>query len=69
VYLDKECKYGNMDHVRSLLEKKVKECKLSDRQMKSLFKKWYRMEEEHGTEETQEYVKESARAYVSGIKK
>jgi len=48
-----------------MLEKKVDERKLSDRQMKSLFKKWYRIEEEHGTEETQEYVKESARAYVT----
>ena len=65
VYLDKECKYGNVDHARSMLEKKVEERKLSDRQMKSIFKKWYRMEEEHGTQETQEHVKESARAYVS----
>ncbi|OEU17271.1 hypothetical protein FRACYDRAFT_168784 [Fragilariopsis cylindrus CCMP1102] len=65
VYLDKECKYGNVEHARSMLEKKVDERKLSDRQMKSLFKKWYRMEEEHGTEETQECVKESARAYVT----
>jgi len=43
-----------------MLEKKVDERKLSDRQMKSLFKKWYRMEEEHGTEENQEWVKETA---------
>jgi len=65
VYIDKECKYGNIENARSMLEKKVDESKLSDRQMKSLFKKWYRIEEEHGTEETQEYVKESARAYVT----
>ncbi|VEU43270.1 unnamed protein product [Pseudo-nitzschia multistriata] len=65
VYLDKECKFGNLEHARSMLERKVEERKLSDRQMKSLFKKWYRMEEEHGTEETQEHVKESARAYVT----
>jgi rRNA biogenesis protein RRP5 len=32
--------------------------------MKSLFKKWYRMEEEHGTDESQERVKDAARAYV-----
>ena len=48
-----------------MLEKKVNERKLSDRQMKSLFKKWYRIEEEHGTEESREHVKESARAYVT----
>lgn len=65
VYLDKEVKYGKIGHARSMLEKKVEERKLSDKQMKSLFKKWYKMEEEHGTEETQDHVKESARRYVS----
>jgi rRNA biogenesis protein RRP5 len=65
VYLDKECKHGTIDHARTMLEKKVEESKLSVRQMKSLFKKWYRLEEEHGTEETQEHVKNAARAYVS----
>jgi rRNA biogenesis protein RRP5 len=65
VYLDKEIKYGNINHARSMLEKKVDERKLSDKQMKSLFKKWYKIEEEYGTEETQEHVKESARKYVS----
>lgn len=69
VYLDKECKFGNVEHARSMLEKKVEERKLSDRQMKSLFKKWYRIEDEHGTEETQEHVKESARAYVTTSRK
>ena len=64
IYLDKECKYGKIAHARSMLEKKVNERKLSDRQMKSVFKKWYRIEEEHGTDETQEHVKDSARAYV-----
>jgi rRNA biogenesis protein RRP5 len=48
-----------------MLASKVEERKLSDKQMKSLFKKWYRIEEEHGTEETQEHVKDSARNYVS----
>ena len=38
--------------------------KLTDKQMKSLFKKWYRMEEEHGTEESQDHVKNAAREYV-----
>ena len=68
VYLDKECKFGNVDHARTLLEKKVEERKLSDRQMKSVFKKWYRIEEEHGTEETQEHVKEAARTYVTATR-
>jgi rRNA biogenesis protein RRP5 len=65
VYLDKECKNGTIDHARTLLEKKVEESKLSDRQMKSLFKKWYRIEDDHGTDETKEQVKNAARTYVS----
>ena len=65
VYLDKECKFGNLDHARALLGKKVEERKLSDRQMKSVFKKWYRIEEEDGTDETREAVKEAARVYVT----
>jgi len=65
VYLDKECKFGNLEHARAMLEKKVQKRKLSDRQMKSVFKKWYRIEEEHGTEESRENVKEAARIYVT----
>ena len=49
---------------RALLEQKVGERKLSDKQMKSLFKKWYRMEEQHGDEDTMEHVKDSARNFV-----
>jgi len=66
VYVDKECKYGTIEHARKLLEAKVRERKLKDNKMKSLFKKWYRIEEEHGTEESREHVKESARSYVEG---
>jgi rRNA biogenesis protein RRP5 len=69
VYLDKEVKYGTMDHARSLLETKVEAQKLSDKQMKSLFKKWYKLEEEYGTLDSQEYVKDSARTYVSSGRK
>lgn len=65
VYLDKEIKYGSIVHARSMLEQKVAARKHTDKQMKSLFKKWYKMEEDHGNEETQEHVKESARNYVS----
>jgi rRNA biogenesis protein RRP5 len=68
VYLDKECKYGKIEHARSALEKKVEERKLSERQMKSVFKKWYRIEEELGTIETEEHVKDLARAYVQQLK-
>lgn len=64
VYVDKEIKYGSLEHARSILKKKVDEAKLSDKQMKSLFKKWYRMEELHGDEESTENVKDAAREYV-----
>jgi rRNA biogenesis protein RRP5 len=64
VYLDKEVKFGSVRNARSLVERKVEEPKLSDKQMKSLFKKWYRFEEQHGTAESQEHVKDSARNYV-----
>ena len=64
VYLDKEVKHGSVKAARALLEQKVGERKLSDKQMKSLFKKWYRMEEQHGDEDTMEHVKDSARNFV-----
>jgi rRNA biogenesis protein RRP5 len=64
VYLDKEIKFGSVKTARTLLERKVEERKWSDKQMKSLFKKWYRMEDQHGTEESREHVKDSARNYV-----
>jgi rRNA biogenesis protein RRP5 len=64
VYVDKEIKHGTVSHARNLLEKKVTEGKLSDKQMKSLFKKWFRMEEAHGSAEEQDHVKQTAREYV-----
>jgi rRNA biogenesis protein RRP5 len=66
VYVDKECKYGTVENARKLLEAKVHERKLKDNKMKSLFKKWYRIEEEHGTDDSREHVKSSARSYVEG---
>jgi rRNA biogenesis protein RRP5 len=71
VFADKEVKHGSMQMARSLFEKIVNprgdnshKSKLSDKQMKSLFKKWYILEEEHGTPETQEHVKDAAKAFV-----
>lgn len=64
VYLDKEIKFGKVASARSSLEQKVQQAKLSDKQMKSLFKKWFRMEEEYGSDEQQQYVKDTARDYV-----
>ncbi len=69
VYVDKELKFGDVDAARRLLEKRSVACteqklKLSDKQMKSLFRKWYRLEEEYGTRESCDKVKATARAYV-----
>eukprot|EP00581_Thalassiosira_minuscula_P030960 CAMPEP_0183784830 /NCGR_PEP_ID=MMETSP0739-20130205/66191_1 /TAXON_ID=385413 /ORGANISM="Thalassiosira miniscula, Strain CCMP1093" /LENGTH=2127 /DNA_ID=CAMNT_0026028819 /DNA_START=64 /DNA_END=6447 /DNA_ORIENTATION=- len=71
VNIDKEVKNGDISKARALFDSVVNQVshgrkfKFSDKQMKSLFKKWYRMEEDHGDEESQERVKEEARAFVS----
>jgi rRNA biogenesis protein RRP5 len=68
VYVDKEVKAREIKAARALLKDASLRKKLSDKQMKSLFKKWYRVEEEHGTEESREHVKDAARAYVERTK-
>lgn len=73
VHIDKEIKNGEISKARALFDSVVnpvdndrkQKFKFSDKQMKSLFKKWYRMEDEHGDEESQERVKDEARAYVA----
>lgn len=73
VYVDKEVKHGDIETARSLFERQVAppegttaaaRLKLSEKKMKSFFKKWYSFEEQNGTPETQDRVKEAARAYV-----
>jgi rRNA biogenesis protein RRP5 len=44
----------------------ARKMKLTDKQMKSLFKRWYDFEEKHGTDESRDQVKDAARAYVEG---
>jgi rRNA biogenesis protein RRP5 len=44
----------------------ARKMKLSDKQMKNLFKRWYGFEEKHGTDESRDQVKDAARAYVEG---
>jgi len=71
VNIDKEVKHGDISKARALFDSVVnpvsqdRKFKFSDKQMKSLFKKWYRMEDHHGDEESQERVKEEARAFVA----
>merc|ERR1712071_737823 len=62
VYVDKEVKNGEIEAARSIFKRITKpiqpsKSKFSDKQMKSLFKKWYRIEESNGNEDTQEEVK------------
>jgi rRNA biogenesis protein RRP5 len=71
VYADHEMKHGDgVDAARSLFVRVTNPrdatlpMKLSDKQMKRVFKKWFALEESHGTEETQERVKDAARAFV-----
>ncbi len=70
VYVDKEVKHGEVEVARKLFEKTLnppagkKKSKFNDKQMKSLFKKWYRMEDEHGDDETRMQVKVAAKEYV-----
>lgn len=71
VYVDKEVKHGDIGVARRIFDKIVnptnhgqKKTKFNDKQMKSLFKKWYRMEDEHGDEESRMKVKVAAKEYV-----
>ena len=73
VFVDKEVKCHNIDGARALFRGVIHpspgstEMKLNDKQMKSLFKKWYRMEENHGDMNSQEQVKLEATAYVQRV--
>eukprot|EP00560_Eucampia_antarctica_P009287 CAMPEP_0197827370 /NCGR_PEP_ID=MMETSP1437-20131217/4159_1 /TAXON_ID=49252 ORGANISM="Eucampia antarctica, Strain CCMP1452" /NCGR_SAMPLE_ID=MMETSP1437 /ASSEMBLY_ACC=CAM_ASM_001096 /LENGTH=2087 /DNA_ID=CAMNT_0043428183 /DNA_START=30 /DNA_END=6293 /DNA_ORIENTATION=+ len=71
VYVDKEIKHGEIQHARNIFEKiskmagdKNTKSRFNDKQMKGLFKKWYRMEDEHGDDESRQNVKLTAKAYV-----
>lgn len=66
LYVDKEVKLGNVIQARQLFERMIS-AKASARNMKAVFKKYLAFEISHGTEDTQELVKQKARAYVSSI--
>lgn len=73
VYVDKEVKFGDTEIARSLFQRVANpndariNLKLTDKQMKSFFKKWFSFEQEHGTDESQDNVKNAAREYVERI--
>jgi rRNA biogenesis protein RRP5 len=70
VFIDKEIKCQNIDGARVLFKNINQPCpgslkmKLNDKQMKSLFKKWFRMEEAYGDINSQNLVKLEATSYV-----
>jgi rRNA biogenesis protein RRP5 len=72
VFLDKEIKHGDVIKARALFDRQTSvdsksgsfQMKLNDKQMKSLFKKWYTFEEHYGNDGSREAVKVAARAYV-----
>ena len=71
VYVDKEVKHGELNAARKIFERIVnppnhgkKKVKFNDKQMKSLFKKWYRIEEDRGDDESMMHVKIAAKEYV-----
>lgn len=66
LYVDKEVKLGNALQARQLFERMITS-KASARNMKAVFKKYLSFEITHGTETTQEAVKQKAREYVSSI--
>jgi len=74
VFIDKEIKSQNIDGARALFKSVNRpypgslKMKLNDKQMKSLFKKWFRMEEVYGDLSSQNLVKQEATSYVDGKK-
>jgi len=70
VYVDKEVKFGEVEAARRIYTRLVDtgedsiKLKLSDKQMKGVFKKWFAFEEVHGSSVTQDGVKDAARAFV-----
>jgi rRNA biogenesis protein RRP5 len=66
LYVDKETKLGNFVQARHLFER-MTAGKSSTRNMKTIFKKYLAFESQHGTEDTQEAVKQKARDYVQSL--
>ncbi|CAM9169417.1 unnamed protein product [Ectocarpus fasciculatus] len=67
VYVDREIKNGHISQARGLFQRMINSSKASSRNMKAIFKKYLNFEIKHGTKQTQESVKEAARAYVQRL--
>ena len=66
IYVDREIKCGHYAYARQLFERMIAS-KMSVKNIKTIFKKYLEFEKLHGTEESQDLVKQKARDYVSSI--
>ena len=62
-----QIKHGHISQARGLFQRMINSSKASARNMKAIFKKYLSFEIKHGTKQTQESVKEAARAYVERL--
>jgi rRNA biogenesis protein RRP5 len=75
VFVDKEVKYGDTGSFRKIFERAItcrigdQKVRYNDKQMKSLFKKWYTLEDLHGDEKTRQHVKYEAKRFVENSMK
>lgn len=68
-YVDQLIKSNQIDVARKVLERSVCQQQLPLKSMKTLFMKFRKFEEEHGTEKSVELVKERAKVYVEQFSK
>jgi len=70
VFIDQEVKHGEMQYVRQICGRVVDTSNpdrlmtLNEKRMKNFFKRWYDVEEKHGSEQDCEAVKAAAKRYV-----
>lgn len=69
LYVDKEVKLGNIFEARKLFDRMASLRQSSDRNMKTIFKKYLEFEMKYGTIESQQAVKEKAMEYAKQLEK
>ena len=64
VYADMEVKHGDAASARRIYER-LASLHLSSKKMRAALKRWLRFEQQHGSADDAERVRERARAYVA----
>lgn len=64
IYIDMEIKKGDQNYIRKLFDRATS-LKLSSKNMKGLFKKYMKFEQDHGSQERMDYVRNRAVEYVN----